>query len=57
MTIGFIGIGNIAAALVEGFCTPGEAALPVGAGAVGAASMAAESRDLELFLSPRNEAR
>ena len=36
MTIGIIGIGNIAAALVEGFST---------------------EDDLEIFLSPRNEAR
>ncbi|HEV2481933.1 MAG TPA: NAD(P)-binding domain-containing protein [Puia sp.] len=60
MTIGFIGIGNIAAALVEGFCTP------AGTGGPGAASVAAEPggvevatepAGLELFLSPRNEAR
>lgn len=39
MKIGFIGVGNIAAALVEGFST------------------AAELSGLEIFLSPRNEAR
>src|SRR6202000_2653074 len=45
MKIGIIGIGNIAAALVEGFST---------ATAVGAPGA---KEDLELFLPPRNEAR
>jgi len=50
MNLGFIGVGNIAAALVEGFstaATPG----PQRTGAV------VDAGDLELFLSPRNEAR
>jgi pyrroline-5-carboxylate reductase len=50
MKLGFIGVGNIAAALIEGFSTPG-------ASGPGAVSVAAEPGDLELFLSPRNEAR
>ena len=56
MKVGIIGIGNIAAALVEGFSTaagPGAAAV----GGVAAAVMEAGSTELELFLSPRNEAR
>jgi len=42
MKLGFIGVGNIAAALVEGFSTGGAGG---------------PRDDLELFLSPRNEAR
>jgi pyrroline-5-carboxylate reductase len=56
MKIGFIGIGNIAAALVEGFST----AMPDAIGeAYGpqAGSIAVIPGELEVFLSPRNEAR
>ena len=48
MKVGIIGIGNIAAALVEGLST---APRPEGAGTVTGAG------EPELFLSPRNEAR
>lgn len=59
MKIGIIGIGNIAAALVEGFCTPGS---PSGLAAAGSANLGGpdlttDPGTLELFLSPRNEAR
>jgi pyrroline-5-carboxylate reductase len=56
MKLGIIGIGNIAAALVEGFCTstgPERVGADAGAGGVAASG----TDDLELFLSPRNETR
>jgi pyrroline-5-carboxylate reductase len=61
MKLGIIGIGNIAAALVEGFCTstgPERVGADAGAGGVAAGGAAASGTGgLELFLSPRNEAR
>lgn len=66
MKIGFIGIGNIAAALVEGFCTPATPRFPgtfsAGPGSEEPDGMAARDGitgpgGIELFLSPRNEAR
>jgi pyrroline-5-carboxylate reductase len=63
MKLGFIGVGNIAAALVEGFCTAavtsGADAKPVAAGTAGPGlpQRTPHPGSLELFLSPRNEAR